>query len=605
MTPKTSTLLAFLFAFFLLPSIGAPAHAQGPTTGRIAGTIKDQNGAVIVGAEVTVVCKATGDVRRIRTDAEGNYTVSLLPPGADLLRVNANGFATIVYDPVLVVITETTRIDSNLTPAGPDTVSVRIDPILQRDGPQLGRVVESRAVSELPLATRNVTQILGLSPGTAVDLPDNTALGRNAQNISVNGARTTQNNYQLNGVDGNNIRNNNFQGLLLPAPETIQEFKVQTSLYDASFGRSGGGNIQAVTKSGGNDFHGSAYEYFRDDALNANDPFLKAAGVKRPVLKRNVFGGLLGRRIMRDRAFFFGSYQGTRERNGASFNSLSSGVLIAPGLTDDRSEPTLRRTFNVTSVNPIALALLNVKLPSGQFLIPTPQVNGKYSSSTTSIFREDQFNTNADYRLNKRNWLAVKTFFSNFPQTQALFTGINVPGFAAETETRHRLISLQDIHTFSSTIINEARFGYSYRRQRSSPREPVTDSDVGILRANEGTFPGLSLIRIAPNAGGIAFGSASILIDQQVAAPSTTFADILSITRGKHSIRTGGEIIYYQENATENLNVRGQIDFNNFNDFLTGNVLQSVFGTGINYRSLRATDYDFFVQDDWKFSRKW
>src|SRR5205807_3286604 len=149
------------------------------------------------------------------------------------------------------------------------------------------------------------TQILGLSPGTAVDLPDNTALGRNAQNISVNGARTTQNSYQINGVDANNIRNNNFQRISVPAPETIQEFKVQTSLYDATFGRSGGGNVQAVTKSGANDFHGSAYEYFRDEALNANNPFLKAAGVKRPLLKRNVFGALLGGRIKRDKAFFF------------------------------------------------------------------------------------------------------------------------------------------------------------------------------------------------------------------------------------------------------------------------------------------------------------
>src|SRR5205085_10410126 len=200
--------------------------------------------------------------------------------------------------------------------------------------------------------------ILGLSPGTSVDLPDNTMLGRNPQNISVNGARTTQNNYQINGVDANFIRNNNFQRPAVPAPETIQEFKVQTSLYDAAFGRSGGGNIQAVTKSGANDFHGAAYEYFRDDALNANNPFLKAAGVKRPALHRNVFGGLLSGPIKRDRAFFFISYQGTRERNGASLNSLSSAVLIAQGLTDDRSEQTLKTTFNVPSVNPIALALL-------------------------------------------------------------------------------------------------------------------------------------------------------------------------------------------------------------------------------------------------------
>ena len=115
----------------------------------------------------------------------------------------------------------------------------------------------------------------------------------------------------------------------MPAPETIQEFKVQTSLYDATFGRGAGGNVQAVTRSGTNEFHGALYEYFRDDAFNANNPFLKAAGVERPVLKRNVFGGLLGGPIKTDKAFFFASYQGTRERNGASDNSLTSSILIA------------------------------------------------------------------------------------------------------------------------------------------------------------------------------------------------------------------------------------------------------------------------------------
>src|SRR5438445_11791448 len=133
-----------------------------------------------------------------------------------------------------------------------------------------------------------------------MDLPDNTAVRRNSQNISVDGARTTQNNYQINGVDANFIRNNNLINLAVPAPESIQEFKVQTSMYDAAFGRSGG-NIQAVTKSGANGLHGAGYEYFRNAALNANNPFLKAAGVKRPVLSRNVFGGLLGGPIKRSK----------------------------------------------------------------------------------------------------------------------------------------------------------------------------------------------------------------------------------------------------------------------------------------------------------------
>ena len=206
-------------------------------------------------------------------------------------------------------------------------------------------MVDSRAVSELPLATRNFLQIPALSPGTFADLADNTALGRNSQSVSVNGARRTQNNFEINGIDANALSQNNMTSVAVPAPETLQEFKVQTSLYDATFGRGAGGSVQAVTRSGTNDFHGAVYEYFRDDAFNANNPFLKAAGVPRPVLNRNVFGGLVGGPIKNDSLFFFGSYQGTRERNGASDNSLTSSIPIAPGLTDDRSEQTLLATF--------------------------------------------------------------------------------------------------------------------------------------------------------------------------------------------------------------------------------------------------------------------
>ena len=223
MIGKTAASLLLSFAFLLLSSLSA--LAQTPTSGRIAGTVKDQNGAVIAGAEVTVVSKATGDERKVATDSEGNYSVPLLSPGTYRVKATAHGFNSLLFDNVQVVITETTLGNADLSVAGVivDPVIIRIAPLVQRDGPQLGRVVDSRAVSELPLATRNFTQILGLSPGTSVDLADNTAVGRNSQNISVNGARTTQNNYQVNGVDANNIRNNNLIRLSVPAPETIQE----------------------------------------------------------------------------------------------------------------------------------------------------------------------------------------------------------------------------------------------------------------------------------------------------------------------------------------------------------------------------------------------
>jgi len=590
------------------------ALAQSQTTGRIDGTVKDQNGAVIVGAAVTVTSLATAEERKATTDKEGYYAVPLLSPGTYRVRITASGFNPFL-DVARVVITETTTLNAELTVAGVivDSVVVRAAPLVQSGGPQLGRVVDSRAVAELPLASRNFTQILALSPGTFVDLPDNTALGRNSQAVSVNGARRTQNNFEINGIDANRLDFNTATSVAVPAPETIQEFKVQTSLYDATFGRGAGGSVQAVTRSGSNEFHGAAYEYFRDDAFNANNPFLKAAGVQRPVLKRNVFGGMLGGPVKSDRAFFFVSYQGTRERNGASDNSLTSSILIAPpGLTDDRSQQTLLATFMprlpnlppATFIHPAALALLNIKLPGGHFLIPTPQADGRYSGSAISTSREDQFNANVDYRVGEKDWLAVKFFFSNAPQFDALpNNAANVPGFGADRKNDNRLFSVQNIHTFGARTVNEARIGYSVIRTDSFGRHPVKDSDVGIRRANADAYPGLGLIRIGAGEA-LTIGNSGVFVDLNFDNSAITLVDILSITRGRHSVRTGGGIISYRTNQTANGPRRGQIAFQDFNRFLVGQATSSVNAEGITTRFMRAADYSLFLQDDWKISQK-
>lgn len=608
------TLIASLSIICLLALCATGAFAQSQTTGRIAGTVKDEKGALIVGAEVTVSSKTTARKLKVITDEEANYSVPLLPPGQYSISIAAAGFAVLVFDPIQVVITETTTVDASLVVTGPDLVAVNVNPLIQRDGPELGRGVGTRAVSELPLATRNFTQILALSPGTSVSLPDNTALGRNSQNISVNGARVTQNDFEINGIDANNLATNAASFVAVPAPESIQEFKVQTSMYATNFGRAGG-NVQAVTKSGSNDFHGEAYEYFRNDALNANNPFLKAAGVRRPTLQRNVFGGLLGGPIKTDSLFFFASYQGTRERNGASPNSLTSSVLIAPGLTDDRSQQNLLTTFRprtsptappATSIHPVALALLNTRLSNGQLLIPTPLPDGHYSGSAISTYQEDQFNANVDYRLNDKDWLTGRFFFSNAPHFFALPTGAaNIPGFGADQKLNNRLISVQDIHIFSPVTINEARVGYSFIRADMSGQNPIKDSDVGIKRANALSFPGLALIRIGPTGtNAVAIGNAGTNVDTQNIQSSTTLVDILSLTRGQHSIRTGAQVIYYRNTLAANNNRRGMITFQSFNNFLLGLANNSVYGDGISKRVLRAADYSFFVQDDWKLSRK-
>lgn len=609
-------IFAAIFLAVCLSSFAAlPALAQSQTTGRVAGTVRDEKGAVIAGAQITIASKTTSDSRSATSDGEGNFTIPLLSAGVYQITVKANGFKKAFFDNVRVVITETTAINADLTVGGAEeTVTITAaGPIVQTDGAQLGRVVDSRAVAELPLATRNFTQILGLSPGAATYLPDNTSVGRNSQNISVNGGRVTNNNFQINGVGANSMGTNSAPSLSVPAPESIQEFKVQTSLYDATFGRSGGGNIQAVTRNGGNDFHGAGYEYFRTDRLNANDPFLKAAGVARPELSRNVFGFTMGGPGYKDKLFFFLSYQGQRETNGASkINSISSNVLVAPGLTNDRSEAKLLSTFLPTApagtrINSTALGLLNAKLDNGQFLIPTPQANGLYTGSTPSKFQEDQLNANFDWNLDERNKLSFKLFFSNAPQTLVLPSflggGPNVPGYGNFQKNNNRLAVLQYNRVFSPNVVNDLRVGYNFIRVDAFPQEPVKDADIGIRRSNADLFPGLGLIRIAPAAGGIVFGT-SATIDVQAVAPSTTVADTLSISKGRHALRVGGEFRYNENNYTLNFFTRGQIDFLNFPSFLQGQALVSIFGSGDGNRSLRAHDYNFFFQDDWKVTNK-
>src|SRR4029077_13827107 len=181
------------------------------------------------------------------------------------------------------------------------------------------------------------------------------------------------------------------------------------------------GSVQLVTRSGSNFLHGNAYEYFRNEAFNANDANLRAIGERRPVMQRNVYGVTLGGPIRKNRSFFFVSYQGTRESNGATDQSLYKSVLIAPGLTNDRSASTLMNTFGVASIDSISLKLLNLTLPDGKFLIPTPQTaSGRVTGTTLSTFHEEQFNTNLDYRIGSRDSLSGTFFFAHTPLFSAL-----------------------------------------------------------------------------------------------------------------------------------------------------------------------------------------
>src|ERR687895_783873 len=222
------------------------------------------------------------------------------------VEVSAQGFKRVLVEEVEVNVTQTATVSLRLEPSTvEETVTVTAEgTLVQQESSQVGRVIEGRAISQLPLPTRNFQQLLTLSPGASASVSNNTELGRGDAIISVNGQRTTSNSVRINGIDANSIGTNSTPNIAVPATDSIQEFIVQTSLYDASQGRNAGGNVEAVTRSGGNAFHGNAYYFWRNDAFNANDFFLNAAGRPRPELSRHQFGGTLGGPIIKDRLFF-------------------------------------------------------------------------------------------------------------------------------------------------------------------------------------------------------------------------------------------------------------------------------------------------------------
>ena len=288
---KSNWLLrAFAVSAMLALVLVGKTSAQAPGTGAISGTVYDPSNRAIANAEVLAVNEATHVSRSVLTTEEGVFRVPLLLPGSYSVTVKASGFADHVSKSIPVTVSETSSLSITLAIAG-ESASVRVAAdaeMAETESSTLGRAVEPESIQLLPLANRNYTQILGLSPGVIVALPDATALGRGTQNVSSDGAKTTSNNIQFNGIDANNASQNSAAndgeevGTGIPAPDAIQEFKVQTANYDASYGRGTGANVDLVSKSGSNQFHGSAWEFVRNNIFNANGFFLNQDGQPRP-----------------------------------------------------------------------------------------------------------------------------------------------------------------------------------------------------------------------------------------------------------------------------------------------------------------------------------
>src|SRR5262249_26420314 len=288
--------------------------AQSAGTGALTGTVRDASGGVVPGVTVTLTSADTNSSRTTLTTEDGTYRFSLLPPGVYGAKFTIPGFKTSEVSSVTVRVTETQVLDKALeVGAQSDQVTVETQTeVLQTATSTLGATVGGTTVTQLPLSTRNYTQILALSAGANTTANNATAFGKGTQNMSVNGNDPGQNNFQMDGVNVTNFANSGsagdaglYAGIGIPSPDALQEFKVQTSTYDASYGRNPGANVNVVTKSGTNQFHGTAFEYLRDSIFNANSFFYnrdnRASATTRQILNQNQFGGVLGGPVIKNK----------------------------------------------------------------------------------------------------------------------------------------------------------------------------------------------------------------------------------------------------------------------------------------------------------------
>lgn len=611
--------------------------AQTASTGAISGIVTDSSGAVLSGATVTITNESTGELRHENAHSDGSFLAPLLPPGTYRVEVASKGFKTMVRAGVSVFVTEKADLRLALEVGAPtQTIEVEAETaLLKTEDSALGNVTEGQAVSQLPLTNRNFTQIVGLSPGVVANVNNASDLGRGNSGLnsmdggfSSHGGATNDNNYQMNGAQVNDLMAaGNFSGgVPIPNPDAIQEFKVQTGQYDASYGRNAGANVNLITKSGTNDVHGTIFEFVRNDIFNANDFFLNRANKPKASLKQNQFGLALGGPIVKDKLLAFGSYQGTRQINGLDSTVACLSTFITPpqlaGLPD-RSRATLGAAFagqtstlgntvaaDGSNLSQEAVNLLNLKLTDGSYLIPAPQdaSTGESSITRNCTYTADQFLTDIDYNQSERSKWSGRFFFENGSQNATLPQGFApmVAGFDQPIKTSFRNLSLTHTYTFSSRLLNQVVVSYNRLNNLLTQSEPTVQAQSGSMPFSysaigatapslDDQFPGIGILGEFELGGN---GQGTSLIQNQY-----NLDDTFAYAHGRHSLRFGGGVSRQQINF-EKFHFLGLSAFLSPADLLLGEVVESEDFVGVPDRSWRAWNGDLYAQDDFKATNR-
>ena len=629
-------------AAFLMALLAArSAYGQGGATGAISGTVVDTSGGSVAGADVQIIDTRTETVvRKLPAGSDGSFVAPLLPPGTYSVVVNKAGFSQAKADGIEVRVTETTKVTITLKPGA---VSEKVEISAQvatvdTTSATTGQSLGTETVRELPLATQNYQQLLTLSAGAQGELNAAAQLGRGSVKLFVNGQREDNNNYLIEGISATDYNVAQATYVPLPNPDVIQEFKVQTSLYDASQGRNGGGNVNAILKSGTRELHGDVYEFFRNDVLNANEYFLNRQGQTRPAIKQNIFGGSLGGPVVKENyGFFFVNYQGTRQRSGLSPGTfISTNIPYIPA-ADRASMTQLEADCGVPSIDPVVFRLLNTKKDqfggsAGGYLFPAPTnvpPGAKLCDPANPVpfvvsrpgkYTDDQFTANWDREFRQgADKVSARFFFSDsesflpfgagdlqesLGSTLASSISSASLNFPFDTPVHARFFNLTETHLFSPTLVNELRFGFVHINDQLNNIAPVTVGDLGIDRPTNNVTS--SIYKFVLASSGFEVGPAPFA-DQHQTQNNYNFVDTVSWVKSKHVLRFGGEYTRVNLDKLFPQVFNGEIFFTNttdghsdFQNFLLGSPQFSFGGGGVFNHEYRSNNYGLFAQDDWK-----
>ena len=610
-----------LFSLFLFLQ---PAYSQ-EVTAAINGTVTDASGAAMVGVKITAKDLDRGATYQTLTDSVGRYNIPRVSVGTYEVRAESAGFQSAVQSPIVLVLNQVAKIDFQMV-VGNITQTVEVTaapPILQTQTTQLGSIIDSKTNVSLPLATRNYNQLTLLAPGAVTTDPSEFTGAQTTFSSGrpyINGNREEANYYLLDGLDNNQVSENDVG--FAPSVDSIQEFNLITQNASAEFGNFMGGIVSVITKSGTNQYHGSVFEFIRNDQLNANQWSNNFNAIARPLLRWNEFGAAVGGRIIRDKLFFFADYQGSRydqPATGGGFTVLTAAErtgdfsAISQQLYNPFSSPTSsnRTVFAGNKIplslfNPVALAIINSPL------YPAP-INGNLINNQVNY---QHTYTNSDQGDIKIDWSPSDKdhIYGRYSQQQVVNPTTNSQPLLYSSYNNYPLYNgvFDYTRTFSPTFVNDFRAGVNYYPVATGNNAPNTSNTFGIGGAPTNFLPGLNF-----NGGNISnFGNSDVV--QDFASTVGQISDTAIITKGSHTIKAGFEFmrqrinVFYagNEGLAGQFTFNGQYTGNTLNgtttngvpeaDFVLGLPQQLGLGAGGGTWGQRSSIPAAFVQDDWK-----